>query len=82
VVCGTVMVNERHFVIRIVRKRRNKFERVAAYRDRFRATPTETLVHRYQTGPLIKEAQIAIREVLEERNEVHLIRPAANDRET
>jgi hypothetical protein len=58
-------------------KRARNFDRIAEYRERFRSTPTEKLVQRYQFGSLIKEAQIAIREVLEERNEVHLIRAAA-----
>jgi hypothetical protein len=60
-------------------KRARNLGRVAAYRDRFRSGPTEVLVHRYHFGSLIKEAQIAIREVLEERKEVHLIRAAARN---
>ena len=59
-------------------KRARHFERIAEYRERFSSTPTETLVKRHRFGSLIKEAQIAIREILEERNEVHLIRAAAS----
>ena len=55
-------------------KHARNFERIKEYSDRFRSTPTEKLVERYRFGSLIKEAQIAIREVLEERNEIHLIR--------
>jgi hypothetical protein len=50
-------------------KKQRHFDRVAEFKDRFRALPTHTLQSRLDTGILVKEAAIAIRELLEERKQ-------------
>ncbi len=55
-------------------------QRIAAFQARFASIPTERLVARYQNG-VNKDAQVAIRHILEERQQAHLIRatPPADD---
>jgi len=49
-------------------KRNTYFERVKAFKDRFQRGPTEELETRLNSGnALVKEAAIALREVLDER---------------
>jgi hypothetical protein len=50
-------------------KRDHHFAKVAEYKERFRHLPTETIRDRLRDfgGGLYKEAAIALREVLEER---------------
>ena len=48
-------------------KQQKYFEKVAEYKERFRTLPTETIRLRLASVPLIKEAAIALREVLEDR---------------
>jgi hypothetical protein len=50
-------------------KQRRYFELVAEYKERFRKLPSDTIRSRLASGPLIKEAAVACREVLEERGE-------------
>lgn len=50
-------------------KQSRYFEQIAEYRERFRRLPSDTIRSRLAGGPLIKEAAIAYREVLEERGE-------------
>ena len=57
-----------------MKKRENESARIDAYVERFRKTPTETLVKLYHQGyPLIREASIAVHRVLEERGELRLL---------
>ena len=51
-------------------KRDQRFERIAEFRERFRQLPTDTIRRRLNTGMLQPEAAIALREVLEEREQV------------
>ena len=48
-------------------KREKHFEKVAEYKARFENLPTEKLRERLSFGKLIKEAAIAYRELIEER---------------
>jgi hypothetical protein len=50
-------------------KQSRYFEQVSEYKERFRKLPSETIRSRLAGGPVIKEAAIAYREVLEERGE-------------
>jgi hypothetical protein len=50
-----------------VNKRARYFEKIAEFLERFRDLPTETLRSRLATGTLQKEAVVALRELLEER---------------
>lgn len=49
-------------------KREKHFEKVAEYKARFENLPTEKLRERLSFGKLIKEAAIAYRELIEERD--------------
>jgi hypothetical protein len=53
-----------------VGKRERRFERIAEFRERFQKLPTDTIRRRLNTGMLQPEAAIALREVLEEREQV------------
>ena len=48
-------------------KRRRLFDKVKEYKDRFRLESSDALKKRAATGSLYKEAAIAIREILAER---------------
>jgi hypothetical protein len=48
-------------------KHERDLKRIAEYKMRFLRLPTKTLLARLNFGDLIKEAQIAIRQVLDER---------------
>lgn len=48
-------------------KRQRHFQKVEEYKERFRKESSEVLRKRTTMVPLIKEAAIAIREILEER---------------
>ena len=48
-------------------KRERHFERIAEFKDRFRPLSTETIRRRLNVGMLQKEAAVALRELLEER---------------
>ncbi len=48
-------------------KRMWHFERVAEFKQRFRGIPSQTLRDRLNGGMLEKEAAIALRELLDER---------------
>jgi len=50
-----------------VGKRDRSFERVSEFKERFRSLPTDVIRARLDTGMLQKEAAIALRELLEER---------------
>ncbi len=50
-------------------KRERRFERIAEFRERFRKLLTDTIRRRLNTGLLQPEAAIALREVLEEREQ-------------
>jgi hypothetical protein len=51
-------------------KRQHYFDRIAEFKHRFANLPTEKLKERITTGSLYKEAAIAIREILQERDEM------------
>jgi hypothetical protein len=48
-------------------KQQQYFIKVAEFRERFRKVSTEDLRMHLAKGPLVKEAAVALREVLEER---------------
>lgn len=50
-------------------KRARHFQEIAVFRQRFRNLSTEKLRERLHSGVLLKEAAIAIREILEKRKE-------------
>ncbi len=59
---------------------RKHFEEVAEYKARFQNPPTEEVRKRLNFGSLIKEAAIALREILEEREREDQSRiPATQD---
>ncbi len=47
-------------------KREKHFEKVAEYKARFQSSSTEEIRRRLSFGSLIKEARIALREILQE----------------
>ena len=49
-------------------KQQAYFEKVAEFRERFRLIATEDLRTHLARGPLVKEAAVAIREILAERD--------------
>jgi hypothetical protein len=51
----------------LVGKRQRHFELVAEFKEQFRSLPTKAIHQRLDTGMLQKEAAIALRELLEER---------------
>jgi hypothetical protein len=53
-----------------VGKRQRHFDRIAEFKERFRALPTTTLQRRLNAGMLVKEAAIALRELLKEREQL------------
>jgi hypothetical protein len=50
-------------------KRERHFERIEAFKEKFRRLPTETILGRLNGGMLRKEGAIAYREILEERGQ-------------
>lgn len=48
-------------------KRKQHFDKIAEYKERFQNLPTEKIRLRLRSCALIKEAAIALREILEER---------------
>jgi len=48
-------------------KNQRYFIKVKEYKDRFNKLPTEKLIKRLNDGCLIKEASVAFREILKER---------------
>ena len=50
-------------------KRERYFQKISEFKQRFRRLSSETIRYRIGTGSLVKEAEIAYREILEERGE-------------
>lgn len=50
-------------------KQERYFQKIAEYKERFRHFSTEKIRHRLLNGYLYKEAAIALRELLEEREQ-------------
>ena len=50
-------------------KRDIYFDKINEYKTRFEKLDTDSLKKRLNTGSLIKEAAIAIRQIIEERND-------------
>ena len=50
-------------------KRQRNFQKILEYKQRFQKLPSETIRYRLGIGSLVKEAEIAYREILEERGE-------------
>ncbi len=48
-------------------KRDKYFEKIAEYKERFQNLPTQKLHDRLTSGKLIREAAIALRELIDER---------------
>jgi hypothetical protein len=49
--------------------KRDHFERIAEFKERFRSLPTAKLIERMTGGALYKEAAIALRELIKERSD-------------
>ena len=50
-------------------KRQRNFQKISEYKQRFQKLSSETIRYRLGIGSLVKEAQIAYQEILEERGE-------------
>ena len=50
-------------------KKSKKYEQIEAYKEKYRQLSSDEIKKRLSFGSLIKEAQIAYREILEERRD-------------